>query len=251
CTGDASHIGLATEASIRSYLARDARHFRSERAELVHHRVDRVLQLQDFTFHIDRDFLREIAVRDRGCHFGDVAYLTCQIAGHEIHAVGQIFPRPRDTAHISLTTKSSFGTDFARHARYLRGERTELVHHCVNGVFEFPNFPPHVDGDLLRQIAACDRGGDFSNVTHLTGQVTGHEVHRVSQVFPGAGNVPHVGLAAEFSFRTHLARHARDFRSERTETINQGVDRVFHLENLALHVNGDLSRQVAICDRCR
>jgi hypothetical protein len=28
-------------------LARDTRHFRCERVELVHHRVDRVLQLED------------------------------------------------------------------------------------------------------------------------------------------------------------------------------------------------------------
>src|SRR5262249_61242291 len=49
--------------AIGSHLARDARHFASERAELVHHDVECVLELEDFTQHIDCDFARKIALR--------------------------------------------------------------------------------------------------------------------------------------------------------------------------------------------
>ena len=40
--------GLAAELAFGADLARDARHFRGEGVELVHHGVDGVLQLQNF-----------------------------------------------------------------------------------------------------------------------------------------------------------------------------------------------------------
>ena len=59
-------------------LARDARHLGGERAELVDHRVDRVLELEDLALDVDGDLLREVAVRDRGRDRGDVAHLLGQ-----------------------------------------------------------------------------------------------------------------------------------------------------------------------------
>ena len=66
-----------------------------ERRELVHHRVDGVLQLQDLAARVDRDLLRQVAVGDRGGHLGDVADLVGQVARHEVHVVGQVLPRAR------------------------------------------------------------------------------------------------------------------------------------------------------------
>ena len=71
-----------------THFARHACNFRSEAVELVHHRIDRVFEFENFALNVYRDFLGEITVGDRGCYFGDVAYLTGQIAGHEIHVVG-------------------------------------------------------------------------------------------------------------------------------------------------------------------
>ena len=47
-SGDALHLGLAAEFSFGADFARHARHFGGERAKLIHHRVDGVLQFQDF-----------------------------------------------------------------------------------------------------------------------------------------------------------------------------------------------------------
>ena len=44
---DALDLGLAAEPAFGADLARDARHLGGERGELVDHRVDRVLQLED------------------------------------------------------------------------------------------------------------------------------------------------------------------------------------------------------------
>src|SRR5438105_1753143 len=81
----------------------------------------------------------------------------------------------------------------------------------------------HIDGDLLRQIAVRDCGRDFRNVTHLAGQVSGHRVHRVGEIFPRPGDAFHVGLTAKPPFRSHLTSHARHFRGERTELIDHRV----------------------------
>ena len=46
-----------------------------ERAELIDHRVDGVLQLEDLALDVDGDLLRQVAVGDGGRHLGDVAHL--------------------------------------------------------------------------------------------------------------------------------------------------------------------------------
>ena len=52
---DALHFRLAAELAFGADFARHARDFRSERAELIHHRVDGVLELENFAARIDRD----------------------------------------------------------------------------------------------------------------------------------------------------------------------------------------------------
>src|SRR6266581_3773799 len=49
---------LPAELPLGADFARDARHLGGERPELVDHRVDRVLQLQDLALHVHGDLLR-------------------------------------------------------------------------------------------------------------------------------------------------------------------------------------------------
>ena len=83
-TGDAAHIGLAAQFAFGAHFARHARHFAGEGVELIHHGVDGVLQLQNFAAHIHRDLARKIALGHGGGHFGDVAHLGGQVAGHGV-----------------------------------------------------------------------------------------------------------------------------------------------------------------------
>ena len=46
--GDAGHLRLAAEPAFGADLARHARHLAGEGVELIDHRVDGLLQLQDF-----------------------------------------------------------------------------------------------------------------------------------------------------------------------------------------------------------
>ena len=129
----ALHLGLAAELAFGAHLAGHARHFGRERPQLIHHRVDGVLELENFALHVDRDLLRQVAVGDGRGHLGDVAHLARKVTGHEVHAVGEVLPRAGDAAHIGLAAELSFGAHLAGHARHLGGERAQLIHHRVDG----------------------------------------------------------------------------------------------------------------------
>src|SRR5204862_373325 len=94
--GHALHIGLAAELAFGTDFAGHAGDFGGERAELIHHRIDGVLQLEDFATHVHGDLLGQVAVGHGGSHFGDVAHLSRQVARHEIDAIGQVLPGAGD-----------------------------------------------------------------------------------------------------------------------------------------------------------
>jgi hypothetical protein len=244
--GHTLHVGLAAETSFGADLARHAGHFGSERRELVDHRIDGVLQLQDLALDVDRDLLRQVAARHGLRHVGDVAHLSGQVARHRVDALGQILPRSRHTLHVGLPAQPAVGADLARDARHFGGERAQLVDHRVDGVLQLQDLALHVDRDLLREVAAGDRLGHVGDVAHLAGQVARHRVHAVRQVLPRSGDALDVGLPAENPLGTHFARHARHFRGERRELVDHRIDRVLQFQDLALDVHRDLLRKIAV-----
>ena len=251
--GDAGHLRLSAELSFGADLARDARHFRCEGVELVHHRVDGVLQLQDLAAHIDGDLAREVAARHGGRHLRDVADLIGQVAAHGVDRVGQVLPGARDARHDRLTAELSVGADLARDARHLGGERAELVHHRVDGFLQLQDLAAHVDGDLLGEVAARDRDRHVGDIANLRRQVRGHRVHALGQVLPHARHARDLRLAAELALGADLARDARHLRGEDAELLDHRVDDGGRLQELALqrppfHVEADGLQQVALRD---
>ena len=185
-SGHAGHLRLSAEFAFRTYFASHAGYFAGERVELVHHRIDGVLQFENFAFHVDRDLARQIAAGHGGRNFGDVSDLTGQVAGHRVHGVGKILPRSGHARDVGLSAQTALRTHFAGHASHFAGESVQLIDHRVEGFFQLENFAAHVDRDFARQIAAGDGGSDFGDVTHLASQVAGHEVHVVGEIFPRA-----------------------------------------------------------------
>src|SRR5204863_18420 len=112
------------------------------------HRVDGLLELQDFARDVHRDLLGQVALRHRGRHFGDVADLSGEVARHRVDAVGQVLPGAGNTAHHGLAAELAVGADLAGDAGDFGGECVELVHHGVDGVLELENFAAHVHRDL-------------------------------------------------------------------------------------------------------
>src|SRR4029079_13326004 len=89
-TADAGHHGLAAQPSLGADFARHTRDFGRERAQLFDHRVQGVLEQQDFAADVDRDLLGQIAAGNRGRDLGDVADLRGQVRGHEVDVVGEV-----------------------------------------------------------------------------------------------------------------------------------------------------------------
>src|SRR5581483_12405137 len=90
---------------------------------------------------------------------GDVTHLPGQVGRHQVDVVGEVLPGTRDALDFGLAAELALGADLARHARYFRGERVELVHHRVDGVLQLEDFALYIDGDLAAEIAARHRGG--------------------------------------------------------------------------------------------
>src|SRR6266403_300769 len=64
-TSDAKPLSWSTIVlivSFSTYFTRHARNFRCKRIQLVDHRVDGVFEFENFTLHVDGDFLGEVAV---------------------------------------------------------------------------------------------------------------------------------------------------------------------------------------------
>ncbi len=150
-----------------------------------------------------------------------------RLRGHEVDVVGEVLPGSADAGDLRLAAELAFGADFAGHAGDFSGERVELVHHGVDGVFEFENFALHVHGDLAREVAAGHGGGDFGDVADLRGEVAGHGVYGVGEVLPGSRHAGHDGLAAQLAVRADFAGHAGDFRGKGAQLIHHGVDGFF------------------------
>ena len=91
-----------------------------------------------------------------------------------VDAVGQVLPDARHAPHLRLAAELPLGADLAGDAGHFRGEAVELVDHRVDRVLELEDLPLHVDGDLLREVAVGDGGGDLGDVAHLVGEVAGH-----------------------------------------------------------------------------
>src|SRR5207248_198649 len=124
------------------------------------------------------------------------------------------------------------------------GEGRQLVHHDVEGVLQLEDLALDVDGDLLGQVAVGDGGGDLGDVSHLAGQVGGHVVHRVGEVFPGPRDTFDLGLAAELAFGAHPDATLCRPVGEGRQLVHHDVEGVLQLEDLALDVDGDLLGQV-------
>ena len=229
--GDARHQRLTAQLAVGAHLARHARHFRGEGTQLVHHRVDGFLELQDFAAHVDGDLLRQVAVRHRDRHVGDVAHLRGQVGRHRVHGLGQVLPHAGHAAHLRLAAELAFGADFARHARHFRGEDAELLDHRVHDVggaqeFALQRTAIDVETHGLQQIALRHRGDRAGHFARRPEQVVDQRVDGGFHLRPGTGLQTDpdalTGLAFltdDFADALELLRHTLVRRDDVVESI--------------------------------
>ena len=217
--------------------------------QVADHLVDVVLERRHFARRLDRDRAGQIALGHRGRHFGDRAHLVGQVGGELVDVVGEVAPQAGGAGHARLAAEPALDADLAGHVGHLVAEGRQRLDHEVDRLGERRDLALGVDGQLALQIALRHRGDDVGDAAHLVGEVGRHQIDVVGQVLPGAADAGHLRLAAEFAFGADLARHARHFRGEAVELIDHDVDRVLELEDLALHVDGDLLGKVALRHR--
>ncbi len=126
-------------------FAGHAGHFGGKTVELVHHRVDGVLQLENLPLHVDGNLSRRSPRATAVVTSGNVSHLARQVGRHassRSRSSPSTSPPPRAPR---LTAELPLGPDFTRHAGHFRREPVELVHHRVDGLLELQNLPLHVD----------------------------------------------------------------------------------------------------------
>ena len=192
----------------------------------------------------------EVALGHRGRHLGDGAHLVGQVGRELVDVVGEVLPDPGDFLRLRLAAELPFDAHLAGDSGHFSGERVQLIDHRVDGVLQREELALHVDRDLLAEVAVRDRGGDLGDVSHLAGQVAGHEVDVVGEVLPDAADLDgHRGGLTELAFGAHLAGDPGHLGDEPVELVDHRVDGVLQLEHLAAHVGGDLLAQVTVRDR--
>ena len=198
--------------------------------------------------HVHRDLARQVAARDGGRDFGDIAHLAGEVARHRVDVVGEILPGAGDARHDGLAAELALGADLARHARDLGREAVQLIDHRVDGFLQLQDLAAHVHRDLARQVAARDGGRDFGDIAHLAGEIARHRIDVLGQILPHAAHVFDIGLPAELAVGAHFARDARHLGGKAVQLIDHRVDGFLQLQDLAAHVHRDLARQVAARD---
>ena len=199
-------------------------------------------------FHGDRS--RQIALGHRSRNFGDRPHLIRQVCSQTVDVVRQIAPRAGRARNVRLSAQLALDADLARDRSHLIGKDCQRVGHVVDGIGQLGNFALGFDCQLAFQIAVGHCGNDAGDAAHLISQVACHRIHIVGQVFPGSCDSAHIRLAAELSFGADFTRHAGHFRSERVQLIDHRVNGVLQFQNLTLHVDRDLLREISV-GNCR
>ena len=251
---DALHVGLAAELAFGADLAGDARHLGGERAQLVHHRVDGVLELEQLALHVDGDLLRQVAARHGGGHLGDVAHLAGQVAGHRVHRVGEVLPGAGHALHVGLAAELAFGADLAGNARHLAGEGAELIDHGVDGArraqeLAFQRAALDFERHALGQVALRDGADHARHLARGVHEVFDQRVDGFDGLAPEAGHVAQRGALLELAFLAHHAAEPRQLGLRAGVQFHHVVEGVGDLAVDAGPVERQAHRGVALLDR--
>ena len=183
---------------------------------MVHHRIDGGLQLEEFAFDVDGNFLSEVAGGDSGRHFSDITDLAGQIARHQIDTVGEILPRPRDAFDERLSSQLPFGSDLASHTRDLRRERAQLVDHRIDGgrgleKLALQRSPVACKRHHLREVAVRHRTDDARRFKGGINEIRDQVVDAVDRLVPGPAHVAEVRSLRELALLPHDRANAFQF----------------------------------------
>ncbi len=177
------HVGEARQVGLQPVLLGVAL---GGEPEVIDHRVDVILELSHFAARVDLDRARQVTLGDGGRHLGDGAHLRRQVGCQQVDVAGQVLPGSRGARNIRLTAETAFHAHLARNRGHLIGKGRERVGHVVDGLGKGCHLALGCDGEILLEVAVRHRRHHLDDAADLLGQVGGHDVDGVGQVFPGA-----------------------------------------------------------------
>jgi len=172
-------------------------------------------------------FFRQISGRDGRGHLGDIAHLTGEIAGHKVHAFGEILPGAGHPFDFGLAAELAFGAHLARHTRDLGGKGIELSHHGIDGL----GGPQELSGqrtaiDIERhrliQITLGHRPDDSCNFARRLHQIDHQRVHRIDAGSPGSQEAVAGGALVRLAFFA-------DYRADPVDLLCQAFVPIEHI----------------------
>jgi hypothetical protein len=176
---DARHLRLAAQLALGADLARHARHLGGEAVQLVDHRVDGVLQLEDLALDVDRDLARQVAVWPRRV-VTSAMLRTCvgQVRRHRVDVVGEVLPRAA-TPGTSAWPPSLPSVPTSRATRVTSAAKPFSWSTIVLMVFFSSRISPLTSTVILRDRSPSRHGGGhLGDVAHLRASGCGHRVDR-------------------------------------------------------------------------
>src|SRR5206468_4006434 len=133
--------------------------FGGKGVELIHHRIDGVLKVQDLPAHFDDDLLGEVSVGDRSGHLGEIGRVSCRVARHRVDVVGKILPGSGHSLDFGAASECAFGSYLSGDAGDFGRKSVDLIHHRIDGVLKVQDLALNVYGDLLGEVSVGDRSG--------------------------------------------------------------------------------------------
>src|SRR5205823_2097573 len=121
--------------------------------------------------------------------------LIGQVAGHEVHTVGEVLPGAGNSRHASLPSELAVRTHLARYCRHLGCERVQLIHHGVDRGTDTKELAPDgfafdLERHLLREVAFGDRYDHARDLRGRPNEVAYERVDRLELARPGSSNGP-------------------------------------------------------------
>ncbi len=172
------HLGLAAQLAVAAHFLGDARHFRGERSELVHHRVHRgadaeELALDGLAVDLERHLLGQVTLGHRDQHARHFRGGQHQVADQRVDGVDAGGPAPPHVSERHALAHAALAADHALHADHLVREGGVAAHQRVEGV-----------GDLIQQPPARALGQAHAEVASL-GRLEGREQREQRVTRPG------------------------------------------------------------------
>ena len=159
--GDAAHLRLTAELAFGADLARDARHFRGERVELIDHRVDdrrepEELTLQGPSIDVEPHGLQQIAARHRRDRLSDRAGRPQEILDQRVDRAFHRAPGAMRQSQLDALAGLALASDNLADMRQLFRHLLVGGDDLVERVGDLAGEPGAVVGQAHREIAEAN-----------------------------------------------------------------------------------------------